>query len=793
MVAALDDLRVIDLSTRLSGAWAARLFGDFGAEVVLVEDEDGHPLRREPPFIGHREASDTSLMHAYVNWNKQSVSSAAIDLRSLVSTADVVVTSTVELPVELDALPCDAIHLSITPHGITGPISHLPGNNLTACARSGWCWINQCNGNPPLQLPHNQSGYIAGVAGFVGASGALFRRRRTGHGELVDVSEDEAMANTCAPWAEVGIFIGGQNRMARGPNGPRQRDQSGPLWVSADGAINFGYGDWGEWTSAFHFLGLPEIAEDEELVSRYGRYQKDLRPVRDGLKEAMAQRGKWEVFHGLAERRCISGVVQDSKELIENEHLDARNFIESVEVEGTPVQAPGAFSKLSTTPWRLRNCAPKLGEHTHSLPERTKAGSLSVDGSPELPLRGIRVLTFTQAWSGTFGTQLLSLLGADVVQVEARKRPDVWRGAGAPVPPAVRDPETKQDPLNNNGMFNTVNLNKRAITLDVSQPEGMEIFWRMIPNFDILADNFSPHVMTNWGVTMESLRERRPDIIFASLSGYGRTGPLAEYPANGATTEPMAGLSSIHGYEGDLCQNTGGLIPDPISGFYFAASILAALNYRERTGEGQRIDLSMIESVAVQVGDAMMDYSANGVIRKPAGNKHPRIAPHGIYQTSDEKWVALTAETDEVFTALAQKMDLIDERFGTNESRKEHEEELDARIERWTSGLRAHELVRILQSIGVTSCQVPEFLDVYRSPSAQFSFRDFLVAVRHPESGTHFMPTNPWRYASTDKGAIVHSPCFGEHSREVLREEAGIDEEEYEQLVAKGVTGTTRI
>ena len=106
-------------------------------------------------------------------------------------------------------------------------------------------------------------------------------------------------------------------------------------------------------------------------------------------------------------------------------------------------------------------------------------------------------------------------------------------------------------------MFNTVNLNKKGITLDVSQPRGMEIFWSMIPNFDILADNFSPHVMTKWGVTLETLHERRPDLIFASLSGYGRTGPLAEYPANGATTEPMAGLSSIHGYDGDVCQNTG--------------------------------------------------------------------------------------------------------------------------------------------------------------------------------------------------------------------------------------------
>ena len=120
------------------------------------------------------------------------------------------------------------------------------------------------------------------------------------------------------------------------------------------------------------------------------------------------------------------------------------------------------------------------------------------------------------------------------------------------------------------------------------QPKGKEIFWSLIENFDILVDNFSPHVMTNWGVSLESLREKRPDIIFASVSGYGRQGPIAEYPANGATTEPMAGFASMHGYEGDSGMNTGGLIPDPISGYYLASSILSAMHYRkQKRGTGR--------------------------------------------------------------------------------------------------------------------------------------------------------------------------------------------------------------
>lgn len=792
MAKAFEDIRVLDLSNRLSGAWAARLFGDFGADVILVENEEGHPLRKEPPFLEDTPDLERSLLHAYVNWNKRSVLSKGDDLQELVASSDVVITTTVEIPSVLSSLSSNSIHLSITPHGLNGPIASLPGNNLTACARAGWCAINQCTDHAPLQLPHNQSGYISGVAGFVGASAALFKSVRTNCGDIVDVSEDEAVACTCAPWAEVGLFIGGENRMAHGPNGPRTRDRSGPLWRAKNGHINFGYGDWAQWTSAFHFLELPEIAENPDFISTFGRHQKDTRPVRDGLERVLVNRDKWDVFHGLAERRCISGVVQNSRELIESEHLNAREFILDTSANGTKVYAPGAFAKLSATPWARSRNAPFLGEHTDQIePRRTSAASKKPND--KLPLQGIRVLCFTGAWSGTFATQLLSLLGADVVQVEARKRPDVWRGAGAPVPPGVRDPDIVQDRLNTNGMYNTVNLNKRAITLDVSQPEGMEIFWELIPNFDILADNFSPHVMTKWGVTMETLREKRPDIIFASLSGYGRTGPLADYPANGATTEPMAGLSSIHGYEGDTAQNTGGLIPDPISGYYLAGTILAALHHRERTGQGQRIDLSMIESVAVQMGDAILECSANGRIRTPSGNKHPRIAPHGIYKTRDGHWIAISIEDDEVFSRFAESIELSDERFDNAAARKQYEAELDDVVEKWAASQPMMRAVSMLHEIRATTCKVPGFLEVYRNPSTQFAYRDFLRAIDHPESGTHFMPTNPWIFGSIDKGEIRHSPCFGQHSFEVLHEELGISEDEYRALEEKGITGTTRL
>ena len=793
MATAFQNTRVVDLSTTLSGAWAARLFGDFGADVVLVEAAEGHPLRDEPPVLPEdatdANAKERSLLHAYANWNKRSVvAKTEAEVARLCGGADVVVTTDAAPP----QVPASAVHLSITPHGLGGPLAKAPGNNLTCCARVGWAAINKREGEPPLQLPARQTGYLAGVAGFVAAAAALYR----GGSERIDLSEMEAAALTCAPWAIMGIFVGGE-AAAFGPNGRRQRGRPGPLWQAADGLINYGYGDWQQWPSAMRFLGLDDLAEDERFVNAWGRHQQDTRPVRAGLATASATRGKWELFHGLAERRCISGVVQDVRDLRDSAQLQARGFLVEAQAGGRKTRACGAPAKLSETPWALRRPAPKLGEHNGRVEAKPPIASTPRPAEQRQPLADVRVLCFTQAWAGTFCTELLALLGADVVQVETVRRPDVWRGAGAPVPPAVRNADIPQQGINTNGMYNSVNLNKRAVTLDVTHPRGKAMFWRLIPKFDVLVDNFSPHVTTNWGVTLETLREHRPDIIFASVSGYGRQGPLADYPANGATTEPMAGLASIHGYEDGQPMNTGGLIPDPISGYYLTAAILAALNHRKRTGVGQRIDAAMLEAVALQVGDAVMEFDANGTARAPTGNRHPRFAPHGVFACANEEWIAVAAETDAMFAALTEHMgtpNLADDpRFATNAARKEHEDALNELLAGWFAPRNAAEEADALAARGVCAAKCEPFKPIYANSTPQFDTRGFLTPVTHPESGTHLLPALPWVMANTPRIAVRHAPRFGEHSREVFAEGLGIGEEEYEELVRLEVTGTQRV
>ena len=361
------------------------------------------------------------------------------------------------------------------------------------------------------------------------------------------------------------------------------------------------------------------------------------------------------------------------------------------------------------------------------------------------------------------------------------------------VPSGVVNPDRVQHPLNTQGLYNSVNLHKREVTIDLKHPRGLAILWRLLPRFDILVDNFRPAVMPSWGITLEKLQRLRPGMVWASVSAYGQDGPYREYPGNGTTTEPMAGFSSLHGYEGDTGKNSGGLYPDPVAGYFLVATIMAALRQRDRTGEAQRVDLSMMESVAAVCGEAILEYDATRALPRPEGNHHRRIAPHNHYRTADNGWLALAAETDAAWNALAAHIGdprLDDPRFSTMASRKENEAELDARIGGWCKEQRAEEAERALGALGIAAARVVPLYELYSRPDPQFLASKFISAVDHPETGKTWLPGRPWRFSCGPSTPIGPAPCVGQHSREVLTEELGLGDAEYESLVAEGITGT---
>ncbi len=793
-----EDLRVIDLSTRFSGAFAARLFGDFGADVVLVEPPEGHPTRHEPPFASAVPSKNASVVHAFVNWNKRSfVTTSQEDIDELLRTADVVITTSFDLAylnrIE-SALPIDAIHLCCTAYGLHGPLQGKEGNNLTLSSHCGWASINGFRDEPPLAMPRNQHGISGGVMGYIAASAALCCRESQTEPERVDVSELEAYALTVHPWGVAAVYNG--LTAMRGPGGGRPRDTPGPLWNLADGRINLGLADFHNWTKAMEVCGVPDQGQRSELIPDFGRHSQDLREVVQALAKSLPNLQRWPVFHALANLRCVTGVVQDIDDLLKNEHLRARKFFSRTSVADKHVRVSGAPAKLLPSPWQIRSPAPKLGEHTQNIDMVTRTPPTEPQRSRMLdtePLSGVRVLSFGQAWSGTFATELLALLGADVVQIASVKHPDAFRRISNRVPAGVRDEARTQHPPNTQGHYNSVNLHKREIDLDLTHPKGQEILWDLLPRFDVLVDNFRPTVLPRWGITLESLNELKPGMIWASISGYGESGPYSHYPANGATTEPMSGLSSIHGYDGDLGMNTGGLYPDPISGYFLVATIMAALHHRDRTGKTQRVDLSMMEAVSATIGDAVMEYEACGVMPQPRGNRHPVHAPHNIYKAAGSDWIAIGVETGDMWLALAAIVghkQLQSPELADGSRRKAQEAKIDEILSAWVLDQNANELAAQLRDAGICASRVVPLIELYSKPDNLLQEAGFIQAIDHPEAGTNWMPGRPFQFSSFEMSPIKPSPCVGQHSLEIFTNELGISADAYRSLVDDNITGT---
>ncbi|ETX06120.1 MAG: hypothetical protein ETSY2_19000, partial [Candidatus Entotheonella gemina] len=486
---ALEGIVVLDLSRRPSGAWCTRLLADFGADVILAEPPAGHPLRHTGPF----GSDGTSVPAAYMLANKQSVVlSSSDDRNGLLRRAHVLVD---------DARPGDALDYaqatrinpnlivcSLTPYGQDGARASLPGNDLTVNALSGWASVNGLADREPLKSSGYQASYQAGTMAYGAIVCALIEQHvNQTRGQHIDIAELEVMCATFAP-ALLRSQLQGEVQKRRS-----QIDiTSGPVPVR-DGHFSLPLTRPHFWRLAMELLDLPELAHDEMLQKTWYRLLHKDQFV-DRVQEAMRDWTRQELFDRLSELRVIAGPVLTIAELGDNPQLRARSFFTKPEhPDPHGIAYPGAPARFSASPWRLRRGLPPLSEHQAANileapppPQDKRAVSSS---SQHGPLAGYRGIVLTQAWAGTFATELLAFMGAEVIQLETHTRLDSWRGTPeSPMPAALNGRETAQHPWNCNPNFNSVNLNKQSITLDLSHPEGVDIFKQLIPHADFVAE-----------------------------------------------------------------------------------------------------------------------------------------------------------------------------------------------------------------------------------------------------------------------------------------------------------------
>ena len=393
-------------------------------------------------------------------------------------------------------------------------------------------------------------------------------------------------------------------------------------------------------------------------------------------------------------------------------------------------------------------------------------------------LKTIRVLDFTNLMAGPFPTLLMGFLGAQVIKIESAVQLDAAR----------RPPYTQEDP-NGSPVFNSVNLNKLSLRLNLKEPPALDLAHRLVAISDTVVENMRPGVMDRLGLGYQRLRELNPSIVMASISGAGSTGPESAYPGYAPAFNAISGLGHLTGHpDGPPAELHDSI--DARVGATAVFAVLAALYHRLKTGHGQFIDISSRESLTVFGAEALMEYSMNGRVAGRQGNQEPGLAPHGCYRClGEDEWVTIAVGNDSEWYSLCRatgnpQWDL-DPRFSDAYLRYKNREALDRLVESWTQGYTPGDAAELLQGAGVAASPSMSILDL--SEDAHLKARGAWQEVQHPVLGTQKVQTSPWKLSGTP--AVIHSagPVLGQHSHQVLQELLGISQEEVEEWVSAGI------
>jgi len=798
---ALAGVRVLDCTGFVAGPYCGRLLADLGADVIKVEPPEGDPARSYGPFPGNRPHPEKSATYIHLNTNKRGVT---LDLATppgrdaflhLASAADVVVEDAppgelASLGLGYEALAKDnpgLVMTSITPFGQTGPYRDLRAHHINLFnATEGKTSARRRDGRPTVGggfLGEYDSGLNAGVATLA----ALYASRSSGLGQHVDVSRFESMASL----QRVDISIQRNKDHAPAYQGV---SRIGGLVPCKDGYVVMTVVEDHQWRSLAELIGRPEWATDPRFASREERPRRAPEIQRAILAWAK-QRTKDEIYHRGQAAKVPVGAVLSVPELLASPQLAARGFFHEVKHPGAGAHLqPGMGFQLSRSPWRAERPAPQLGEHNTDLLDRRtwererrpapggQPGSDST-GAParKSVLEGVRVVDFTWAWAGAYATFQLGLLGAEVIKVESLKRLDLSRTQSLTTGQRFAGYDSST-------IFNDLNSNKRSLQLDLSRPEAVAIAKQLIAVSDVVAQNMRPGVMERLGLGYEELREVKPDIIMLSSSALGSTGPDRNYAGYAPVFAALGGLAHITG------QASGPPVPlygavDLRSATMSSFAILAALNQRDATGEGQHIDLSSVEAVAALVGHVFAEYQLTGHEPRRRGNDDLYMAPHNSYLCGGGEWITIAVETDaewqSLCTAMGRPLWTDDARFAARGSRWRNRRALDQFVEGWTKDRGAAETAALLQRAGISATPCPGPAGLAHDP--QLEARGFFSSVVHPVLGRREVVGAPWTLPGTPPSVERPAPLLGEHNAYVLSELLGMSPDELTRLQEEGV------
>lgn len=802
----LHDIRVVDFSSGIAGPYCTKLFADAGADVIKVEAPGGDYLRRWSAGGNDLREGDGAFFR-FLNAGKRSVIGHPADheILDLVSSADLVVD---DLPIGImDALRLTErlpalVWLSITAFGRGGPWQGRPASEFTLQAESGSIG---CRGRPdaePVQIGGRMTEWVAGAMAAVPALAAVFRARRTGHGGHIDVSLLEVLNIGFTSYLDLFSSLLGRPE----PTAPMRNVETPSVEPTADGWVGFCTNSGQQFRDFLVLIERPDLFDDAELANVYGRIGR-YKEWSEVVRAWTTKHTTAEIIERAAALRIPVAPVNNGDTVRGHEHLVARGvFVRDATNTFTHPRAPYAINGLHPSSNRP---APRLGEHGAQieLPLLTKQGAQgrsTVPGSTspdpslvrrgtssepiaeqQLPLVGLRILDLTNWWAGPSATHVLGMLGAEVIHVESIQRPDGMRFLGGAYSMREQWWEYSQ-------VFLAANANKKGLTLNLSDPAGRAVLKRLIAVSDALVENFSPRVLEQFGFGWERVHTLNPRAIMARMPAFGLSGPWRDHVGFAQTMEQMTGLAWINGHpeQPPLVQRGP---CDPFAGMHAAFALLVAWALREATGEGQHVEVPMVECALNAAAEQVIEFTAYGQLLERSGNRSPGVAPQGLYPCrGSEQWLALTIANDAQWQALKGVMGnpswAEDPAFESLTGRWREHDRIDQELKRWTGHCELADIVDQLTRAGIPAGSVTEPRATSRDP--QLAARGYFETCTHPVVGTHPIPSVPFRLAGVERWIRSPAPTLGEHNRTILREMLGMSDAEIAALEAKEVIGT---
>ena len=794
----LAGLRVVDMASD-KGELCGRLLADLGADVVRLEPPEGAPSRRLPPLYGEH-----SLYYAVRNFNKRG---AVIDLtspsgrdrlRELLRRCDVWIETSrpgylASLELDPAGISAELDHLvvtSITDFGQTGPYRDWEATDPVVVALAGEIFRSGVVGKPPLLVPGAFAYDVAGVMAAFATLAAYWQRLSTGKGQYLDVSILEATAQV-TDWSLPNFSA------IRGGGGLYSEVRAGsgvvyPLYPCADGYVRLVILSPRQWHAMRAWLGEPEFLQDEHWDSLLGRMSIQEDVLDPMLMELFATKGMAELSDEAQKRGIVMTPVLHPSAVIGTEHFVARGSFADVEA------APGVRGLVASSFWEIdgeragfKHRAPGLGEHDTEIDgswsEPATAGPATAPssvpgptGSPDLPLRGLRVLDFGHGGVGVEAGRLFAEYGADVIKIESRTYPDFMRlVAGSEMSPS----------------FASSSRSKRSLGVNIKTAEGLALVKQLVALSDVVIENNSAGTMDDLGLGYEVLKKVNPAIVMVSSQLMGTTGPWADWLGYGPSTRPAGGMTWLWNFpDGGMPPGAAVIFPDHVVGRLCAIAALAALAGRSRHGRGAHIETAQVETVLGMMAQFFLQESLEPGTVRPLGNRSPRGAPWGVYQCAgDERWCVITCRDDEDWSRLRKALGdpawASATGFDQADGRMARQDEIDEHLGAWTSTRTDRDAMTTLQAHGVPAAMVTYASDQPDDPHLQF--RGYLAEIDQPGVGPMILEGPAFQATAMDRPFIGPAPPLGGHTRDIARDLLGLDDATTDRLVADGVLEVT--